>query len=187
MNGYKQLKKKKGRKKKRIFNKLSRKWKKQGISSTHEFTGWRNWENIALLTKKKTSKLHLLLTLGFPNETLVNMRKHTASSDGSLDQWVQLFVTTDSKLKMPRCNTFDFEVLGRITSQFKNFCCQIFQNSCRVYRSLGSYTCIVSAPFLQITMNTTNGELHRRKTFNDVVCLLIFALDLNLYIPEVQL
>lgn len=54
------------------------------------------------------------------DERFVDVRNDTTSGDGRLDQAVEFFVSTNGELKMARCDTFDFQVLGGVTGQFEN-------------------------------------------------------------------
>jgi hypothetical protein len=54
--------------------------------------------------------------------------QHTTESNGGADQCVQLFVASDGELQMSRSDTLDFEILRGITSQFKNFGSEVFED-----------------------------------------------------------
>lgn len=54
------------------------------------------------------------------DERLVDVRNDTTTSDGGLDQAVEFFVSANSELEMARCDTFDFQILGSVTSQLEN-------------------------------------------------------------------
>ena len=43
----------------------------------------------------------------------------TATSNGCLDQTVELFITTDGQLQMTRRDTLHFQIFASITSQFQ--------------------------------------------------------------------
>jgi hypothetical protein len=49
------------------------------------------------------------------------VRENTAKGDGGTDEGVQLFITTDGELKMPRSDTLDFEILGGVSCEFEDF------------------------------------------------------------------
>jgi hypothetical protein len=54
------------------------------------------------------------------DERLVNVRNDTTTSNCGFDQTVKFFVSTNSKLKMARSDTFDFQIFRCISSQFEN-------------------------------------------------------------------
>lgn len=54
------------------------------------------------------------------DERLVDVRNDTATSDGRLDQAVEFFVSTNSELKMARCDTFYFQILRSVAGQLEN-------------------------------------------------------------------
>lgn len=66
---------------------------------------------------------------GFVDEGLVNVRNDTTTSDSSFDESIELFVTANSELKMPGCDTLHFKILARVTSELQDFRGQILQNS----------------------------------------------------------
>lgn len=57
------------------------------------------------------------------------MRKDTSKGNGGADQSIELFITTDGELQVTRSDTLDFEILGGVASEFKNFSGQIFEDS----------------------------------------------------------
>jgi len=50
----------------------------------------------------------------FPDQRLVDMWDDATAGDRSLDQAVQLFVSSNGELKMPWRDSFHFEILRRI-------------------------------------------------------------------------
>ena len=54
------------------------------------------------------------------HEVSVNVRNDSSSSDGSLDQSVQLLVSTNGEVKMARSDPLDLEVLRGIASELEN-------------------------------------------------------------------
>ena len=46
---------------------------------------------------------------------LVDVRKNTTSGDGGSDEEVELFVSSDGKLKVSRGDTFDTKIFGGVT------------------------------------------------------------------------
>ena len=54
------------------------------------------------------------------NEGLVNVGNDTTASNGSLDEGVQLFVTTDGELQVTGSDTLHLQVLGCVTGQLED-------------------------------------------------------------------
>lgn len=54
------------------------------------------------------------------DERLVNMWNDTATSDGCLNQTVELLVSANGELKMARCDTLDFQILRCVAGQLEN-------------------------------------------------------------------
>lgn len=48
------------------------------------------------------------------------MWQDTTEGDGGTNQGVELFVTTDGKLQVARCDTLDLEVLGGVLQREKS-------------------------------------------------------------------
>lgn len=62
------------------------------------------------------------------DESLVNVGDHTTSSDGGLDESVELFVSSDCKLEMSGCDSLHLEVLAGIAGQLKDFGGEVLQD-----------------------------------------------------------
>jgi len=54
------------------------------------------------------------------NERLVDVRDDTTTSNGSLDQRVQLLVSSDGELEMPGGDPLHLQVLGSVASQLEH-------------------------------------------------------------------
>lgn len=63
--------------------------------------------------------LRLLLLLNLEQQGAVDVWKDTSKGDGGTNQGVELFVTTDGKLQVARCDTLDLEVLGGVLQREK--------------------------------------------------------------------
>ena len=63
-----------------------------------------------------------LILLALVDQRLVDVRDHTTTSDGGLDEGVQLLISTNGELKVTRCDTLHFEILGGVTSQLEHLC-----------------------------------------------------------------
>lgn len=67
--------------------------------------------------RQKQTSLHLLflrLSFGRCSEELVDERQHATSSDGRGDQRIQLPVSTNSQLQMPRGNVLHTKVFASV-------------------------------------------------------------------------
>ena len=54
------------------------------------------------------------------HQALVDVRNHTTTSNGGLDESVEFLITTDGKLKVTGCNTLHLVILGGVTGKLKN-------------------------------------------------------------------
>jgi len=111
------------------------------------------------LSLRKALRLLLLLPLGLVDKGLVDVRDHTTSGDGSLDELVKLLISTNSKLKVTRSDTLHFKILGGISRKFENFGAQVFQDGRTVHGSSCTNTVVGLHALLQETVNTTDREL----------------------------
>lgn len=95
-----------------------------------------------------TRELDILSSVSPPlnlhQKGLVYVWQDTTEGDGCLNERVQLLITTDRELKMTWCDSFDMQVFCGISGQFKNFCCEILQNSGQVDGGLGTDSDFVS-------------------------------------------
>mgnify|MGYP006977905976 CR=1 FL=1 len=66
----------------------------------------------------KTRLLESFLLLS--EKDFVNMWDHATTWDGSFDETVKFFITSDSELEMSWSNSSDFEIFWGVSSQFKN-------------------------------------------------------------------
>lgn len=53
---------------------------------------------------------------------------NTTTSDGRLNERVELFIATNSKLQVARGDAFDLEVFAGISSKFENLCSEVLKN-----------------------------------------------------------
>ena len=59
------------------------------------------------------------------DEGLVDVGDDTTAGNGSLDQGVQLLVSPDGELEMPRGDSLHLQVLGGVAGQLKHLDCEI--------------------------------------------------------------
>merc|ERR1711998_639655 len=74
-----------------------------------------------------------LVLLALVDQGLVNVRDHTTTSNGSLDECVQLLVSTNRQLKMARGDTLHLKVLGRVTGQLQHLGSEVLQDGSAVH------------------------------------------------------
>jgi len=82
------------------------------------------------------------------DQRLVYVGDDSASSDGRLDQSVQLFVSSDGQLEMSGGDSLHFEILGGITSQLEHFSSQVLQDGRTVHSGRGAHTTVAGGPTL---------------------------------------
>ena len=87
------------------------------------------------------------------------MRNHTTTSNGCLDESIELLITTDRELKMTRSDTLDFQVLGSISGELENLGGQVLHDGCGVHGGSSSNTLLLGNTLFQVSVHTTNGEL----------------------------
>jgi len=101
----------------------------------------------------------LLLARRFVDQTLVNVRNDTTTCNGSLDESIQLFVTTNGELQVARRDALDFQIFAGISSQLEHFGSQVFKNGRSVNGSGSTDTVTLVNRVLEETMHTTHGKL----------------------------
>ena len=73
-----------------------------------------------------------LLLVRLHDESLVDVRNNTTSSDGSLDEGVELFVTSDGEQQVSGSDSLDLEILGSVSSEFENLSGEVLKDSSTV-------------------------------------------------------
>jgi len=96
---------------------------------------------------------------GFHNKCLMNMWNNTSTSDGSLDQSIKFFVSSDSQLEMSWCDSLHFKILRSVTCEFENFSCEILEDRSTVNCGGGTNSGVGTYSALQESMNSTDWEL----------------------------
>ena len=93
------------------------------------------------------------------DQGLVDVRDHTSTSNGALDEGVELLVSTDGQLEVTRGDTLHLEILAGVASQLQDLSRQVLQDGSRVDRRSSTNTAIGLSPLLQLTMDTAHREL----------------------------
>lgn len=105
-----------------------------GVTEQLPVCGFRMSENKVPSSKQKyctSCSLGVVLSR-LHDESFVNVGDHTTTGDGSLDEGVELLVTTDSELQVAGSYAFDLKVLAGVTCQLKNLSSEVLEDSCRV-------------------------------------------------------
>eukprot|EP00554_Chaetoceros_debilis_P006463 CAMPEP_0194078318 /NCGR_PEP_ID=MMETSP0149-20130528/4744_1 /TAXON_ID=122233 /ORGANISM="Chaetoceros debilis, Strain MM31A-1" /LENGTH=71 /DNA_ID=CAMNT_0038759557 /DNA_START=189 /DNA_END=404 /DNA_ORIENTATION=- len=68
-----------------------------------------------------SSKLWLLPLGRLVDKRLVNMGNNSSTCNSCLNQGIELFISSDSELKMSGRNTLHLEILTGITREFEDF------------------------------------------------------------------
>lgn len=89
----------------------------------------------------------------------MDVREHTSTGNGRLDERVELLVSANGQLQMARGDTLDLEVLGGVSSQLEDFGRQVLQNGGRVHGGGGSDTSVGRGAALEHAVDTTDREL----------------------------
>lgn len=110
----------------------------------------------------------MLLLAGLVDEGLVDVRQHTTTGDGSLDEGIQLLVTTDGQLKMARRDTLHLTVLRDVSRQLKNLSGEVLQDSRSIDCGSGSYSLLGGDAGLEEAVDTANGELREQRNEKSV-------------------
>lgn len=93
------------------------------------------------------------------DERLVDVGDDTTSSDSSLNEGIEFFISADSELDVTGLDTLDLEVLGGVSGQLEEFGTQVLEDSSTVDSGGGSDALLVVHTLLEETVDTTNGEL----------------------------
>lgn len=89
----------------------------------------------------------------------MDVRDDPSTGYGSLDEGVQLFISPDGQLQMPRRDTLDFQIFARVACQLQHLCSQIFKDSGSINSSCRANSSICSNPRFQLTVDPAYWEL----------------------------
>jgi len=105
------------------------------------------------------------------NESLVDVGNDTTTSNGGLDQGIELFISTDSQLQVSGSYALDLQVFGCVAGQLEDLGGEVLKDSGGVDSRGGSYTRVCGNSCLQESVNSSHGELHHEEV-NDHCSLL---------------
>jgi hypothetical protein len=89
----------------------------------------------------------------------VNVRDDSSASDGSLDEGVELLVTSDCKLQMSGRDSLDLQVLGGVTCKLEDLSCEVFEDGSTVHCRSGSDSRVGAHSALQESVDSSYWEL----------------------------
>lgn len=107
--------------------------------------------------RRKTVLLHLA------DQGDVDVGQDTSTSDGGLDELIELIVGTDGEKQVTRVDTLNVHILGGVTSKLEQLGSQVLKDGSGVDGSSSSDTASGVGTLLQETMDTSDGELGERK------------------------
>lgn len=89
----------------------------------------------------------------------MDVRDDTSTSNGALDEGVELLISTNGQLQMAGGDTLHLEILASIPSQLQNLSGQVLQDGSGVHGCSCTNTAICLGPLFQLTVDTSNREL----------------------------
>ena len=66
-------------------------------------------------------------------EGFVDMWDNTTTGNGSLDQGVELFITSNGEQQVSWCDSLHLKILGSVSSKLKDLGCEILKNGGAVH------------------------------------------------------
>jgi len=105
----------------------------------------------------------------------MDVRENTTTSDGGLDESVELVVALDRQFQMAGGDTRNFHVLGGVTGELQNLSGEVLEDGRRVDRSVSANASSRGAAGLQQTMDTSHGEMETSAGRPGEGLLLLFA------------
>ena len=116
-----------------------------------------------------TSLLALLL-LHLEQQRTIDVREDTTKGNGRADESVEFLIASNGKLQVTRCDTLDFEILGRVPSQFKDFGSEIFEDGSEVDGGFGADSRLLAGDVAKVALYAAAWEL---KTDGLVLCVVL--------------
>lgn len=95
---------------------------------------------------------------------LVDVWQNTTTGNDGAYERVELLITTNGELQMTRRDTLHFEILGRVSCQFQQFGSEVLEDGAHVDGCFRSDADIVLCTRLEVTVNSSNGELRVGET-----------------------
>lgn len=89
----------------------------------------------------------------------MDVRDDTTTSDGSLDQSVKLFVTSDGEEQVSWRDSLHLKVLGGVTGQLQDLGSEVFEDGSAVDGRSGTDSAVGTHSRFQESMDSSDGEL----------------------------
>jgi len=104
-------------------------------------------------------RLDGLLCALLANKGLVDVRNDSTASNGSLDEGVELFVSSNGELQVTRRDTLHLQILGGVASQLQHLCCEVLEDGSAVDCGSGSHAPMGGGAVLEVPVDTPHREL----------------------------
>ena len=105
----------------------------------------------------RLSSLHLAAA-GLVDERLVDVGNDSTTGNGSLDEGVEFFVTTNGELQVTGRDTLDLEILAGVSGELEDFSREVLEDGTGVHSGRSSDTVTVVDGLFQETVHTTVEE-----------------------------
>ena len=89
----------------------------------------------------------------------MDVRDHTTTGDGRLDERVELLITSDGQQQVSRRDSLDLEVLRSVTGELQNLGSQVLEDGGAVDGGRGADSAVGTDPGLEESVDSSNGEL----------------------------
>ena len=129
----------------------------------------------SLVTHRKNLIVSGLLGPRLGQERFVNVRDDTTTSDGGLDECVELLITADGQLQMTRRDTLDLEVFGRVAGKFEDLRGEVFQDRGAVHGCSSADAALGRHGVLEKAVDATDRELRTQNIKYSVAAWRIVA------------
>ena len=97
------------------------------------------------------------------HKSSMNVRDNTSTSDGSLDESVELLITSDSKLQVSWGDSLNLKIFGSVTCELKDLCGQVLEDGSTVDCGCGSDSAAGTDSALQESVDSSDWELNYSK------------------------
>ena len=89
----------------------------------------------------------------------MDVRGHTTTSDGRLDEDVELLVTADSELEVTGGDTLHLGLLGGVAGKLEDLSGEVLKDGSRVHGGRGTDTAVSGGAALEEAVDTADREL----------------------------
>jgi hypothetical protein len=101
-----------------------------------------------------------LLAAGLQDKGLVDVGNHSTTSNGGLDQGVELLITADGELKVAGRDALHLEVLAGVSSELEHLSSKVLKDSGGVHSGGGTDTAVGAHSALQESVDASDRELN---------------------------